>query len=448
MKKELYRTFTKRMTLVFVLIAACMSAGAQNGTTLVEVASLEELLKLARTQNPDLKSYELNVTKSSYDVKATKAALLPSVTGSFSGQRNLELATTPVPGEFFGQPGTTVNAQFGQDYAYNAGISLTKSLLDWQSSLKVKMAKLAYEASQVQKGSYLKLLDQQVNLNYYSILISKRAIALAERDMEIADSIALLSEQKFREGLLDALSVNQARINSHVTKQNLNNSKQLYNKSMDELKLLLGMGDEDSLRVEANILYEVPPKYDIAGLTPDENIRLASLNQQQARYKVDIQKSMFIPKLSFYSYYGKQQFGDDFGIDFGNNSWTNYRYIGLNISVPIFTGFSNNNRLKTSRVDLELAENDLNKTNRNSDMRDSRLMEEYHTSLSNTQLALEAFQLYEQNERLTLQKYSEGLISLDRYLYAFEDYLKAENAFLNALFNTYSYYSQIIPRIQ
>lgn len=448
MKKELNRTFTKHMMLALFLIAACMSAGAQNGATLVEVASLEELLKLARTQNPDLKSYQLNVTKSSYDIKAARAALLPYVTGSVSGQRNLELATTPVPGEFFGQPGTTVNAQFGQDYAYNAGISLTKSLLDWQSSLKVKMAKLAYEATQVQQGAYLQILDQQVNLNYYSILISKRAIALAERDMEIADSISLLSEQKFGEGLLDALSVNQARINSHITKQNLNNSKQLYNKSMDELKLLLGMGDEDSLQVVANIQYEVPPKYDTGGLTPDESIRLASLNQQQAQNQVSIQKSMFVPKLSFYSYYGKQQFGEDFGIDFGNNSWTNYRYIGLNLSVPIFNGFSNTNRLRTSKVDLELAENDLNKTNLDSQVRDARLMEEYHTSLRNTKLALEAFQLYEQNERLTLQKYSEGLISLDRYLYAFEDYLKAENAFLNSLLNTYSYYSQIIPRIQ
>ncbi len=448
MKKELNRAFSKYITIAFLLIAACMSAGAQNGTSFVEVASIDELLKLARTQNPDLKSYELNVTKSSYDVKVSKAALLPSVTGSFSGQRNLELPTTPVPGEFFGQPGTTVNAQFGQDYAYNAGFTITKSLLDWQSSLKVKMAKLAYEASQVQQDAYLEILDQQVHLNYYSILIAKRAIALAEKDVKIADSIVLFSDQKFGEGLLDALSVNQARINANVTKQNLNNSKQLYNKSIDDLKLLLGMGADDSLQVVANIQYEVPPKYDAEGLKPHESIRLASLNQQQAQYKVAVQKSMFVPKLSLYSYYGKQQFGEEFGIDFGNNSWSNYRYIGLNLSVPIFTGLSNNNKLKTSRVDLELAENDLNKTNLDSHMRDARLMEDYHTSLRNTQLALEAFQLNEQNERLTLQKYSEGLISLDRYLYAFEDYLKAENAFLNALFNTYSYYSQIIPRIQ
>jgi outer membrane protein len=434
--------------LLLLLSVICTHAGAQNSITLVEVDSLEELLKLARIQNPDVKSYELNVTKSNFDVKTSKAARLPSIAGSFSGQRNLALATTPVPGEFFGQPGTTVNTQFGQEYAYNAGITISKSFLDRQTSLKIKMAQLTLEAAEVQQDAYFQLLNQQVSLNYYSLLIAKRAIALAEKDIEVADSIALLSEQRFQEGLVDALAVNQARINANVTEQNVNSSKQLYENSNNELKLLLGLGNDDTLKVKANIQYELPPLYGASELRPDDNIRLASLNKDQAQNQVKIQKSMFLPKVSMASYYGKQQFVENFEIDFGNSTWSNYRYLGLNLSLPILTGFSNQNKLKASRVDLELAENELTKTNLKSQMQDIRLITEYHTSIKNTHLAMEAFQLYEQNERLTLQKYSEGMISLDRYLYAFEDYLKAENAFLNTLLNTYSYYSQIIPRIQ
>lgn len=436
------------MKLLLLLLVVCTHAGAQNKITLVEVDSLEELLKLARIQNPDVKSYELNVTKRNYDVKTSKAARLPSIAGSFSGQRNLALSTTPVPGEFFGQPGTTVNAQFGQEYAYNAGITISKSFLDRQTSLKIKMAQLTLEAAEVQQDAYFQLLNQQVSLNYYSLLIAKRAIALAEKDIEVADSIASLGEQRFQEGLVDALVVNQARINANVTKQNLNSSKQLYENSNNELKLLLGLGDDDTLKVLANIQYELPLMHGASELRPDDYIRLASLNKDQAQNQVKIQKSMFLPKVSIASYYGKQQFVENFEIDFGNSTWSNYRYLGLNLSLPILTGFSNQNKLKASRVDLELAENELTKTNLKSQMQDTQLIEEYHTSIKNTHLAMEAFQLYEQNERLTLQKYSEGMISLDRYLNAFQDYLKAEHAFLNNLLNTYSYYSQIKPRIQ
>ena len=439
--------FYKRIMLLLLLII-CFETGAQTDPVLLEVASVEELIRLTRTQNPDLKSYLINVEKSFYDVKASKASFWPQVTGSFGGQKNFELPTTPVPGDFFGQPGGTVDAQFGQEYAYNAGLNVTMNLIDWQSVLKVKMAKLTFEAAEAQQSAYLQLLDQQVHLTYYSLVISKQAIALAEKDMEIADSIASLSEQKFKEGALDALAANQARINSNVTKQNLTNSRQLYQNSSNDLKLLLGLQAIDSIHVSAEINYELPPKYSPSELAPDEEIRLASISAQQAQNQVNIQKSLFVPKLSLYGYYGKQQFREDFGIDFGNNSWTNYSYLGLNFSIPIFTGFSTQNKLRASKMDLELAEYELNQATLKSQIQDAQLIEEYYSSLINASLALETFQLYEKNERLTLQKFSEGLISLDRYLYAFEDYLKAENAFLNTLLNTYSYYSQIIPRIQ
>jgi outer membrane protein TolC len=431
---------------ILLLVLASSFSFAQSQPTILEVATLEELIQLSRSNNPDLKSYELNVAKNSFDVKATKAIYLPAVAGNFAGQKNFELATTPIPGEIFGQPGTFTDVQFGQNYAYNAGISLNQTLLDRGSTLKVKLAKLSYETAESQKSAYLQFLDQQVSLNYYSLLISKRAIALAAQDLEVSDSIVHLSEQKFEEGLLDALAVNQAKINSNVTRQNLNSSQQLYNKSRDELKLLLGMGQEDSLNITTEIPDELPSMVASDEMSPNENINLASLQKQQAQAQVSIQKSLFVPKLSLNGYYGFQQFRDDFGVSFGNNAWTTYSYLGLNLSIPIFTGLSSQNKLRASKVELERAENEWNKVNLESQSQDARLIEEYHTSLRNSQLALDAFRLYEKNEQLTLQKYSEGLISLDRYLYSFEDYLKAENAYLNSLLTTYSYYSQIISR--
>ena len=433
---------------LLILMITCITARSQSESILVEVTSLEELIKLARARNPDLNSYILNVEKSNYDVKTSKAALLPSISGSFSGQKNIDLATTPVPGEFFGQPGTTVDAQFGQQYAYNAGISVNKALLDWQSSLKIKIAELSLKTSESQRDAYLILLDQLVATNYYSILISKRAISLAEKDLEIADSVLVIIEQKFKEGLIDASAINQARINSNLSKQNLNNSKQLYRNTCIDLKVLLGLHEKDTLQIVASYSLTVPPVYSVSALAPQERIKLASLSQQQAQYQVAIQKSMFVPKLSLNGYYGKQQFREDFGLDLGNKTWSNYSFVGFNLSVPIFNGFANRNKLKTSKIDLNLSEIELNKINIESNLQDLKLIEEYRTSITNTELALEAFQLYEENERLALQKYSEGVISLDRYFNAFEDYLKSENVYLNALLTTYSLYSQIIPRVQ
>lgn len=433
---------------LLIAIACSWDTLAQQQFQTVELTSLEAAQKMAQKNNPDLKSYNLDLEKSRLDVKVARSSLLPSITGNFSGQKNLELATTPLPGEIFGQPGTTINAQFGREYTYNAGLSLTKSLLDWQAALKVKMARLNVETAEVQQESYLQLLDQQVTLNYYSALIAKRAIALAGKDKDLADSIVFLSRKKFDEGLLDALAVNQAKINATVVNQNLNNSEQLYAQSIGELKLLTGLDEQDSVKLTAQIQYNLPSAYVVEDLAPDKEIRLAELNAQQAENQVRLQKSMFVPRLTFNGYFGKQQFRDDFGLEFSDNSWSSYSYLGLNLSVPVFTGLSNYNKFRSSRVDFQRAENDLKAASAESQVTDSQLIRKYHTNLRNAQLALEAFRLYEENEQLTFQKYREGLLSLDRYLNAFEDYLKAENAFLNTLLDTYAYYSQIIPRLQ
>ena len=118
-----------RLALFLLLTCWNSSLWAQDSATVI-IGSFGELEKLVTESNPDLKSYQLNVEKAQKDLSIAKAHRLPSIGATFSSQNNLNLATTPVPGEFFGQPGSTVNAQFGQEYTYNAGITIQKNLFD------------------------------------------------------------------------------------------------------------------------------------------------------------------------------------------------------------------------------------------------------------------------------------------------------------------------------
>jgi outer membrane protein TolC len=58
----------------------------------------------------------------------------------------------------------------------------------------------------------------------------------------------------------------------------------------------------------------------------------------------------------------------------------------------------------------------------------------------------ESFGLYGQNVRLDQQKYGQGLMSLDVYMKAFQDYLTAENTYLNNLSQLLSIQATIISR--
>ena len=107
---------------IIVLLFSIFCLGQQQAT--VEFRSLEEAISYGLNKNLTIVSNELELEKAAIEVKLARSNRMPQISGTFTGQKNLELATTLVPGELFGQPGETVATQFGQEYQYNAGINI------------------------------------------------------------------------------------------------------------------------------------------------------------------------------------------------------------------------------------------------------------------------------------------------------------------------------------
>jgi len=438
----------KYFILSFLLLCYIQLVEAQNEGKSITVSSFEEVSKQVTDQNYDLKSYQLSIEKNKQDWKVAKAYRLPSISGSFNGQRNLALATTPLPGEIFGQPGTTINAEFGQEYNFNAGISLNKSIFDRQAGLQAKLAKLNVESAEVQKQALKEVLLQQASHYFYAAVVAQKAVEIWEEDLKIADSVVLLTKQRYEEGLFDLPTYNKAQINALSLKQNLNNSHQLYENNLSELKKIMGLNYKDSLILENDLNENLPLSISTDLLMDNQEIVLAEVIERQSQLQVKVQRAALLPKLSLNTYLGQQQFRNDFGLSFGENAWTDYSYTGITLSIPIFSGFTNRNRLKGSKIEFQKAQNDLENAQIQSEIADIQLIQDYSISLDNSKVARESLALYEQNKVLAYQQYTEGLIGLDKYLNTFEECLKAENTFLNTLLTTYSYYSQLIPRIQ
>jgi len=68
------------------------------------------------------------------------------------GTKNIKTPETPVPGEILGKPGETVYLKFGQDYSYNTGLTISKSILNWQAKYQTKIAKLTVSYKEPRKN--------------------------------------------------------------------------------------------------------------------------------------------------------------------------------------------------------------------------------------------------------------------------------------------------------
>lgn len=436
----------KNMVLVLTIFCLCISYDSMRAQH-VTIHSLDEAIRLALAENVDLKNYTINQEKADLEYKQSRSYRLPTISGSFSGQRNGNLATTPVPGEFFGQPGEVVYAQFGQRYNYNAGINATKELINREASLKSKISKLNNSMATSDQDLFESVLREQISLYYYTELIASRAVTLGQEDLENAKKVLELTELKYEEGLVDKIGLNHANINKNMIEQNLVSNSQLQRQCNTELKVLLGVKPTDTLTIAGQFDYSIPQSFETVQLNVHPQIIKEELNAEQAELQVKLSQSSLLPSLALSTYYGAQQFGDDLLLGFGPGDWSSYSYIALSLNVPIFAGFNNRSNIKISKLNQEIASNQKLEVERNQQVKDEQLIADYKYGLREAALALDTYHLYEENSRLSLSKYEEGLMSLDQYLGIFEDYIKAENAYLNAMTSIFTYYSKIISRV-
>ncbi|WP_347839945.1 TolC family protein [uncultured Draconibacterium sp.] len=394
--------------------------------------SLDEIWAYAKENNPDNSVYQLQVEKAVKDQRIANSPLYPTVSAGFSGQHNINIAETPIPGEAVGRPGETEYIKFGLPYVYNGGITVSKTLLDWQSIFQSKIAKSNTQLKQTEKALYEQTLREQVAQIYYATITAQAAVNNAKEDLTLADSILQIAIDRFREGLIDGLSFNQAKINSNNAFDKLEQNKQYLVENQLNLKILLGLSNSETLvlkeQIELNMnnSIEFVPQNEASIKLYEAQIEIAEFERKQALTR-------FTPKLNFIYYWGGTQYQQDFNLSFNSSDWQPNSYIGLNLSIPIFSGFGNKNQYSSAKIAQNIARLNYEEEIRKSSITDNILFNNYLSSKKLAETANESLKISGENVQLAYSRYSEGLISLDNYLSVYDDYLAVESQYFTRL---------------
>lgn len=415
--------------IIFVFLTQSVIVQAQHVFN-----SLHDVWEYSLSNNPENTIYQLRIEQAEQDKKTATSYLYPKAAASFSGQRSIDIPETPVPGELIGKPGETVYMKFGQNYSFNSGISLSKTLLDWQAMAQSKIAKLNVSLTEAHKDYFEQTLKEQVAQVYYAALTAKKAVKIGERDFEIADSICLLSQERFEQGLIDALVFNQAKINKNSVFEKLERNKLYQSQCIYNLKLFLGIAASDSLILtEDNLIFDEQNTPDYKQLTSEKYIKIYSLQSEISGTETKKALARFTPKIDIAYYYGTSQYQDDFALSFKSSDWKPNSYLGLSLSIPVFTGFSNKVQYNSAKISRTITQKKLQDETRKSAINDSILLNNYFSSAKLIQVATETYKISGNCVELAAKKYAQGLINLDEYLKIFDDYLTVENQYFNSL---------------
>jgi outer membrane protein len=435
---------TRKALYLFIVIITELLI-AKNVEAQILLQSFEEAWQFALNNNKSLESSSLELAKSMQENNIAASYYYPSVSAGISAQYNIDIAETPLPGEAVGRPGEVEFIAFGLAFAYTAGLTVNQPLVDWQLINQSKITKFYSEVKRAENLLLEQNIKEQVAQLYYSALLYQEILSIAENELLLSDSILQITKDRFNEGASSKISLNQAKINQNASLERYEQASSAFKESKISLKLILGVPQDETLTLRMVTRFDdiVDTEY----INPNHRKTDVSLiNYQIAELEIKQAQNNFTPKLDLVYFWGATQYQENLALSFESGDWFPNSYVGLNLSIPIFTGFGNKNRLKSSEYSAQVAYLEHTENIREESLNDSLIMNSLVSAKRLVELANESVKLSKENTSMAFSNYTEGLISLDSYLSYQNEYLATENQFLNRLAEYYRNKAVILSR--
>ena len=413
----------KRIILIF-LSSFALTANAQ-----VKTLTLKDALSYALQNKADAKKAKLDVENSEYKIQEIRSRALPQISLNGSLTYNPILQTSVIDGAAFGAPGTTIQATFGQKWSSGAGISLTQAIFDQSVFTGLRAAKSTREFYQINDQLTEEQVIERVANNYYQVYVQRQKLILLDSTFVNTTKVRDIVKGQFDNGLakkidLDRIVVKMSNISTQ--RQQILNAVQLQENA---LKFYMGMPMETQIEIPQT-QFEVTPSA-LAEAPNFANRTEYLLLKKQEELLVLQKKSVeagYYPTLSLsagYNYLGQGPEMPLFAKPADGVYWSDYSAIGLNLKVPIFTGFGTRAKVRQADVEIRSLQEDIKDTQLSLDLDYKNATTQIQNSIVTIENQKENMMLAGDILKNTKNNYLQGLASLT-------DLLDAENASIEA----------------
>ena len=403
----------------------------------VKKLTLQDALVYALENKADAKKAKLKVENSEYQIQEVRSRALPQISANGSLTYNPILQTNVIDGGSFGQPGTTIQAVFGQKWNSVGTLSLTQALFDQSVFTGLKAAKSTREFYQINEQLTEEQVIEAVANNYYQIYVLRQKLTLLENTFKTTEKARDIVKGQFENGL--AKKIDLDRMNVRITnvttqKQQIENLIQLQENT---LKFFIGMPISTKLEFPNND-FKIRPVDLSAAPNPDSRTEIVLLKKQEEllNYQKKAALAGYYPTLSLaanYNYIGQGPEMPWFKKPADGVYWSDFSSVTLNLRIPIFTGFGT--KAKVSQADVELR-------TIQEDIKDTQLAMDLDYKNANTQIVNSTITITNQKENMLLAEeilkntnnnYLQGLASLTDLLDAENAATEAQNNYTSAI---------------
>lgn len=422
-----------------------LAVNAQSQPSARHEFSVQQAVDYAKKNNVQVKNALLNVLIQQQTNRDITAGALPSIKGNIGITDYIDIPTSLLPGEIFGQPaGTYIPVKFGTKYNSSASIQLQQTLFDGQVfiGLQARATSIQFQNKNVEVTEAV--IKANIYKIYYQLAVSKTQIELLDANIARLLKLQHDANELYKNGFAEKLDLDKIA----VQVANLQTEKIKAINSIDigylSLKTLMGMPAKDTLILTDKIT-EDQVKTDFVNDTlyqynERKDFQYLQLAKKLNEYNIRRYKLAYLPALSLNGSYSKNAQRNTFSF-FGKGDWFTTSYVGVNLAVPIFDGFARNARVTKATLELKQTQNQIDNLQLTIDNEVEQSHISFRSALATMDFQKKNMQLAENVYNQTRKKFEIGTGSNTEINAAQTDLVTAQTNYINAL------YTAIIARV-
>ena len=423
------RIFKQAMLGILIMLGAQLQAQKKY--------TLDECIQQTLTNNLQVKNSEIDQRSVNAQITEAKSGFLPSVDLNGQYQYYFTIPSMLVPAEMFGGTQGQYRAiSFSSKQTTTANIQVSEVLFNQKVFIALKAAKTAKNMSELQMTKTKEDLIYNVSAVYYNIQVVNENLTMLDSNIVSMEKMLAINKILEANNIMSKSNYKRLQINFENLRNERLNLGLTGEKAANLLKFMMGLSMTDAIRVTGFEVKDYQLNTGVADIEKRTDVQLVNKQIEIANLNKQVAISDFYPTLAGVYNYGLTGYNNEFSLTKTiNDSWMKGSYVGLQLKVPIFSGFSRTQKVKQKEFDIQKAKNNLELVKQSALKEVSDATNNYKSrsnSFDNTKRSLALAKELFQNSNT---EYKNGIISISDLLLIQNDLTTARNNYSNAMIN-------------
>ncbi|MFL5810608.1 MAG: TolC family protein, partial [Flavisolibacter sp.] len=333
-------------------------------------------------------------------------------------------------------PPTQSAFSFQQPWNLGAGATLTQLLFQPDVFVGLQARQSALDFSQAVIEQAKDKIKDSAYKKYYAILVSEKELHFVNETIQRLEKLYSDNTIMYKNGFAEKLDVDkvQVQLNNVISQRSVIENGLLLSYAV--MKYALGIPQADTIILKEDLTVE-QIKRDILdqSFSYESRAEIRTLGALQKLQKLDIKryKLGYLPTVALAGNYTINGMGQKFFTD-GSTFWFKSAYVGLNMDVPIFTGFQRKYKVQQAQLNLEKVNNNIENLKQGIDLEQVVTRETLKTAIFNLDLQERNLELARSVYNATKTKFEQGLGSSFEVLQADTDFQNAQGTYFGAMY--------------